>query len=263
MSSKNFNAKQWHADTLRYIITGKTSTKDINTTGYQTHMSGAYDPVSVKKYKNNFSTKTIEKMKKRKFKKASGLKNRVKKLEKKVKSIEKKYRPTIGTTALTTAGTLVPLSNMAQGDQAINREGIKITLDQLYGKFLLTGNTIKDTGPSVVRLIILYDKEMHGTYPTTLNILETANVLSQFNHVNRQRFRIIYDHVMTVGNDVDAYGYTHVWKYRSKLKGEVSYLGTSDTEGSQGANNIYMLVLTNEATNPPSIAYNLMLRYWG
>lgn len=263
MSEKKFNEKQWIIDTFQYMFSGRTNTADINTTGYIPKATGATNPVNVSTKKNKFFTKNIVKMKKRKFRKGQGIRKRIKALERKTKSIEKKYHPSIETFATSNAGTIKPLSNMAEGDQAINREGIKITFDQIYGKFLVVGDATKTNGPSLLRIVIFHDKEMHGTYPTVANLMETVNVLAQFNHVNRQRFKIIYDHIMAVGNDVDAYGFTHVWKYRAKLKGNASYLGTTTSEGSQGANNLYMMVLTDEATYPPSIAYDMMTRFWG
>jgi len=105
-------------------------------------------------------------------------------------------------------GTQLQLLNgCIAGSQNFNRIGRKITMKnlQIRGQFLLTDDT---TLMTVVRMIVVYDKQPNGAAPTFANIIQSQNIsgtaeslfASFVNLDNRDRFEIVRDYQYSLGS---------------------------------------------------------------
>jgi len=111
---------------------------------------------------------------------------------------------TTGGTSLgiTTTPTILLLTGIAEGVEAVNRTGSQATLRTLaYKLFWETGNT-----DACVRVTVLRDTESNGTLPTSVQLYENSAtgpemLVSAMNNDFTHRFRILQDyHVMLSGN---------------------------------------------------------------
>lgn len=104
-----------------------------------------------------------------------------------------------------TGTQLALLNGCVAGSQNFNRIGRKIQMKslQIRGAFLSTDTTTLDT---VMRLVVVYDKQANGAAPTWANIVTSQNiagatastVFDMINLDNRDRFEIIRDQMYTI-----------------------------------------------------------------
>lgn len=198
-----------------------------------------------------------------------GLARRVARLEKRAKAQELKTHDISASTTYSSTGTVSYLSGIAQGDQSINREGLKINAIKLYGRARIIGNTTSSSA-QIIRIIIFRDKDCNGALPTITGsdgLLEVASPDSLFSHETRNRFRIMFDRTWTVGSDgSDGLDQKSV-RINAALprKGLTCYYsGTGSAIADADANGLFMLIIVaDDGTNHPTVSSNLRLRYYG
>lgn len=162
-----------------------------------------------------------------------------------------------------TSMVLTHLSAMEQGTTSLTRIGLKIRAHQLRVMGTIAQNA-SATAPTVVRQIIMQDTEQHGVDPTLAQILEgtTPTVRDFPEHDNRQRFRFLYDKLYVLNERVASTSFSIPIRIKKKLGGRViHYIGTGATAASLGKNNLYMVLLSNDNTNPPTVSLNMRLRF--
>lgn len=162
---------------------------------------------------------------------------------------EWKTHETAINTEWTSTGAVVSLTGIAQGDTSGNREGLNIHLQsiQIDGTYSngTTGNATKG------RLILFMDREVHGTYPTINDVLDSGWTIDSLpDHEKKMRFRILMDRKIIMTPQYNGQTLRRRFKYYKKFKKpkKIFYLGTAATESSQGKNNIYAIVLSEYAT---------------
>lgn len=155
------------------------------------------------------------------------------------------------------AGTVEVLSAVAQGDSYSGRTGEQINPKSLMIRFYAQGNP-SWTNPSNLRVIVFQDMQIRSsTLPTVADILETTSYISDINHiaVNAKRFRILMDrHVVLDPTAANLYadGSGINFNLSRKLNGKITY--TNSSTGTQKGN-IFMLVISDQATNTPGFTY--------
>jgi len=82
--------------------------------------------------------------------------------------------------------------------------------------------------------------------------------LSPPDWLNRKRFAIIRDDLVTLNNtgESSVCGTWHV-----PHNGHILYLGTTAAAGSNGKGSVYMLVISDESTNTPTIAFSSRIAF--
>ena len=193
-------------------------------------------------------------------KKRKTLKKRVSKLEKslELKTHDSSQSSTVGLTMV-----LTHLSAMVQGVTSLTRLGLQIcpVNIKVFGTLAQNGDA---TAPTVVRLMMVRDKEAHGGIDFTLPELlegEDPTVRSLKEHDRTQRFTILWDKLIVLNERVSATSWAMPIKYFRKLGGVIHYVGTGATFASLGANNIYLVAISNDDTNKPTLNVNMRLRF--
>lgn len=164
---------------------------------------------------------------------------------------------TASASAIPNTALITPLTNPAQGDGVSGRTGQKVLAQDILirGSCLINASATS----SKVRLLLLVDKMMNGTYPTGTDILQTASVYSPLDIDDSQgRFVILYDKLYNL--DIDSKD-GFVFKIYKKLNFHIMYKGTDGAEASLGKNQVFILAISDEATNTPTISYYSRFKY--
>ena len=139
---------------------------------------------------------------------------------------------------------------MAQGNTEITRVGNSV----LAASFFIRGRVNIHAGATNthVRLMIVRDKSQDGTDPTIAELSEdSTNIDSPLNMDNSHRFDMIRDRIYRL----DSQGpiersfkiYVPMMKGRKR---HIKYTGGATTD--TGENNLYVLAISDEATNAPT-----------
>jgi hypothetical protein len=180
---------------------------------------------------------------------ASGL-NEIRKLI----NIEEKILDTSSASyVFDTTGNVTPMSLIAQGLDYNNRVGDSLKMQSLQLRYRVFRGGSATT--SVVRIMLIRDLDCQGATPTTAQILSAVGTsqapTSPLNWLNRKRFAVLYDNLTTVtSTDIgftDSISMAH--------EGHILFLGTTAAAASQGKGSLFVLAISDEATNYPSIAW--------
>ncbi len=154
-----------------------------------------------------------------------------------------------------TTGVSIHLTDIAQGDANTTRHGNQIKLK--YIKLRMT--LLKHATPvaTFIRCLIVVDKQQEAdTTPAIGNVLTSLVIDSAYDPANIGRFRILYDRVFTLVTGSSDYKFTQ--KY-IKLNMSVRYNGVATSDIQK--NGVYIMFLSDEATNTPTVNYNARLRF--
>jgi len=149
-----------------------------------------------------------------------------------------------------TTGVLTLLNGVATGTDFTNRIGRKIRLKSIYIRGYCQPED-QTTGNNLARMIVVYDMQSNGAAPTVTDILKSATSVAQLNLDNRDRFKVLIDKQLAMGQfDSTTAGATnaaaptiHQIKKYKKLNLEVLFNGTAATVGSIATGSIYMLTI--------------------
>lgn len=162
-------------------------------------------------------------------------------------------------------GQLDQLSQIAEGDDMINRDGRSIKASVLNCHFTLTRGTGTHTA---LRMIIINDSEYNGALPAIGDILalvaagsdQNVNAFKRILDKPSQRFKFIKD--ITFKLDSGSSG-TIEYKQSIKLGQHIKYIGTGATAADGGNNQLMILWISNEVlvANSPQVRGIVRLRY--
>ncbi|AUM61747.1 capsid [uncultured virus] len=187
------------------------------------------------------------------------LAQRVKRLESLTGKPEFKVVDSVGSTAVSTTATLTLLNGLAEGDSATTRDGRQVLFKslQLYERGTLHASATNTT----IRSIIFLDKQPNETAPTAAALLATAvagGVDAFRNLDNRKRFVILHDSRMVLSTDFPERVHEH-YKKMSLVSQYDS--GNAGTIADITSNSLYLLQISDEATNTPTQIFNVRLRF--
>lgn len=163
---------------------------------------------------------------------------------------------------MTSTWTIFAISDMAQGDTSITRDGLQIQPRHLSYK-LRTSQGESDTDKDVhSRVVIFQDREQHGTTPTAAEVFEGATPDSYAfpEHDTRPRFKILRD-INFVYNTNGQNNFYKQGIIKFAKNSRIWYEGTTGSEASLGKNNIFVAYITNQATAPPGCNHRYRLRF--
>lgn len=167
---------------------------------------------------------------------------------------EKYIHDVTGSDTTDNTGTIVHLTGIAQGDGSGNRTGISIFLRNLFGRLVLEKNASATF--TKYRIIFFFDKQqIADTAPSVTDVLSSASTIAPLSETSLGRFKIIFDRHWVLHADAP----TRFVKIRKVFRRHVRYNGAAATDQQKGA--LYMLIISSEATNTPTINYDLRLRY--
>lgn len=158
----------------------------------------------------------------------------------------------VGPTNFSTAGAVLLLNGVAQGDDYTNRIGRKITMKSILMRFSVFSQATDNlqTG-DILRVMIVYDNQSNGVAPTVANILQTASWDSPQNLDNRDRFLVLADKVFNRPAAIYAAGVITAGqagaasrKIYRKISLQTQFNGTGATVGSIAGGSVYMLTIS-------------------
>ena len=178
-------------------------------------------------------------------------------------NVEKKFHDVSASTTISTTPSIVNLSNIATGDDYKTRDGNSILLQSLQWRINLYANTTD--GASFVRVIVFRDNDQRGTDPTAADLLETTtaglSIVSPLLHYVNRRFAVLSDKVYTL-SDTGSNWLRHIKKFMKMPSGtHIKYSADAGADASNWEGALYVLFVSNNGTNLPTMDYYFRLRY--
>jgi hypothetical protein len=186
------------------------------------------------------------------------------------KRVELKYY-TFGAQPTVTSGApvITSLSDIAQGDTDITRNGDRLNMIRLELRYIMKVNLSNLIPANIVRVIIFQWLPNDGTAaPTVSNILTpdgftgTFTVLSAHNHDGRDMYRIVYDHCHVIVGTGTIYSQASgicvdkVVSLAAAIK-HVQFNGST----TNATNKLFVLFLTDATVNQPFVYWNTKLYF--
>lgn len=140
-------------------------------------------------------------------------------------------------------------NNIAQGTTESSRIGRKCTISSIHWRWnvLLPHNTSPQVSDTV-RLIFYLDKQCNGTTATVQDILQTLNYQSFNNLANKDRFKILYDHVLDTNfaAGVSQFADTQVsGSFHKRVNVPIEFSATTGAVTEIKSNNLGILIISN------------------
>jgi len=182
---------------------------------------------------------------------ASGL-NEIRKL---INVEEKVIEVDYASNTFDTSGDLVSISTVVQGLDYNQRVGNSIKLQEIEINARIFMNTT--SGNTVYRFLVVRDLDGYGTTPAVSDILangvgSATAPLAIKDFLNRKRFSILFDEMGTLSPQGERGVYITV---KMEHAGHILYLGSTAAAASNGKGSLYILVLSDETVNMPSLAF--------
>lgn len=155
-----------------------------------------------------------------------------------------------------TTGSVTLLNGIATGTDFTDRIGRKVALKSLFirGRICNIDNNI---GPTVARLIVVYDMQTNGAAPSVTDILKSATSQAQLNLNNRDRFKVIVDKQWGLGQIVDTATQTYaagqdtypIRIFRKLPNLDQQFQGTTAAVGSIATGALWMVTIGDQPAN--------------
>lgn len=146
-----------------------------------------------------------------------------------------------------TSGVVINMTDVAQGDDAAQRTGRSV-----LGKSLILNASITkhaSATASIVRVLVVKDKENQGTIPAITDLLTSASVNAlRLTTSNAARWQMLLDRKYIVDSNQPLRNL----KFYIKINSHVLYSGTASTDEDRGQ--YFLMLISSEATNTPSVA---------
>lgn len=166
---------------------------------------------------------------------------------------EKVLEAALTSTSFDTTGFVTPVSQLVQGLDYTNRVGDSIRMQRIVFNYRVVKNSSATS--SVVRIMLIRDLDCAGATPSTSDILQTVGgagaPLTFPDYLNRNRFSILHDRLEIVSTSDLAFTGTLDMPHQ----GHILYLGTAANAASQGKGSMFVVAVSDEATNTPTLAF--------
>jgi len=178
-------------------------------------------------------------------------------------NIEEKYSDVGLSLNPDTSGVASCVTQLAQGTTMNTRVGnsVKVQTLEMWGRVACNTSV---TTYSLCRVVVIRDMEGQGTAPTAADVFETVGGSSAprqaFDWLNRKRFAILYDELFAL-TPLAGGQIVSTFHYRVPLEKHVFYRGTTAAAASDGEGSIYIVAVSDEATNTPSVNVNTRITY--
>nr|UOF78571.1 capsid protein [Cressdnaviricota sp.] len=170
---------------------------------------------------------------------------------------ESKYGDSgIQTLTPTNAGGVSYLSGLAQGLTNITRVGNSILAKSILLNIQCVINASATN--TVVRLVLFVDHDNQGATPAVTDLIQSADARAFINRVNGKRFSVLKDWQYVLNTSTGAQQNDKVFL---RLAHHIKYSGTDAAIGSQLQGAMFLMVISDQATNTPTVIYNSRLRY--
>lgn len=169
----------------------------------------------------------------------------------------KRFDVAVSGTAMSTTAAFIQLANIAEGSDVADRTGNSILAKYLTFKYYVTINP--SAGGSEARILCFVDTQNQGTNPVVADIITGAGnaITSPINADNTQRFTTLFDDRISLSINGNR---TTARKHYIPLNFHIRYQGSAGSTFNK--NMIYLMVVSNEATNTPTLIGDARLAYY-
>ena len=170
---------------------------------------------------------------------------------------EKLHLVTTSSTGISNTGSVAIFNNIAQGDSISGRTGNSILMSDVLLRYECVINS--SAASTLVRVIVFIDTEQVGdTNPAVSDVLQSVSTLAGLNKNQPGRFSVLYDRLVSL-NSNGTQSFNDKW-YLKNMDIHAKYNGT--TANDINKNGIYLLLISDQATNTPTVSTNLTLGYY-
>jgi len=179
-------------------------------------------------------------------------------------NVEEKYLDNSGNPTFDRSGSVTYVSGIAQGDGVTDREGNSVKVQSFAIQYYVAWNTAA-TSPTCCRVLLVRDLQNQGATITASDVLETVGTsaapVTYIDYTNgpfsNKRFSVVYDRVLTV----DQYNPITHDVFKSTHDCHIAYRGTTSAVASAGNGSYFLVAVSSEPTNAPSIIYSTRMVY--
>lgn len=151
------------------------------------------------------------------------------------------------------AQSLIPLAGLERGDGDDQRTGNSIFARALNGNLFFEKNT-SATFTYIRMMLVIDTQEVADGVPSVAAVLQ-SDYASHLNTSSVGRFKVLRSKVITLNSNAPSRNL----KINIPMRHHIRYNGSATTDTQKGQ--IYLLLLSSEATNTPTVRYNLRLSY--
>ncbi len=176
---------------------------------------------------------------------------------KKIVNVEYKTIDATIDQAVSSAGNVIPLTLCAAGDDFNTRDGRRIKVLSISLRLhMLIHASATDT---ILRMILFRTKNNQAAVPATTDVLQTVSETSFPEAATHQNsFVILNDRMIALTSVNDT---IKTYRLSKQLTSHVDYSGTAATEANMGRGGLYLLLITNEATNAPQVEGSTRVKF--
>ena len=172
-------------------------------------------------------------------------------------SNENKYIDVRATMQPLSAGSIIPLSQVAVGDTQNNRIANKINVNRVQVNII-------DTNPGTTlihRVIIFKDMDQAGTPPTIAELIQSANTYDFRTETNLKRFVVLRDYFNVADMNIGSVTAHKTLRFDIKRKFNVWYIGDAQADASCGKGTIYLFIMTLANGGADSLLYSTRVTF--
>lgn len=172
---------------------------------------------------------------------------------------EPKYYQVYSSGSMANTGTVVPITNLAQGDSVSSRDGNQVKTSDVLIRFKVEGNATY-AATQAARLIVVQDlQQVNATNPTPSDLMAvvTGDVTeAPFKIGTVGRFRVLADKRLSLVSTHTISG-----EIRIKISSIVRYSSTASSDITK--NGIYLFYFSNfNTSNMPQLSCWSQLKYY-
>ncbi len=176
-------------------------------------------------------------------------------------NVEFKFLDTqLNVSAQTTTPMITQLSNIAQGDTTMTRDGSQIKCLSIQLSYFMTMHT--SAVGSIARVLLIKDKQTNQAIYSAGDVLTDITafdgIVSPYNRDNRKRFTIMYDKIHTFTNDGTEV--RHAGR-RFRQDQILRYDANAGTIADLTQASYSLMTFSSEATNSPQITAFVRLNF--
>jgi hypothetical protein len=150
-----------------------------------------------------------------------------------------------------TTGNVRNLCLIPEGSDYNERTGRSIKLKSIAIKAQLKVNATAEL--NTIRVMVVRTLLNSSSAPTVSDVLQSVDINSFRNRENNQRsFNVLYDRNITLSLDND--NEYKQFSFYKKLDSHMYFSGTAATEASSGKGAIYLMLLSDQSVNTPTMA---------
>lgn len=158
----------------------------------------------------------------------------------------------------TNAGYVQSLGSIAVGDTDTTRTGNSILIKSLFHRHAYQVHP-SATATFIRELLVIDTQQISDTTISVTDVLDSASFLAPLNSQTAGRFKVLHDKVIQLSQEKPT-SFAKKFKSWKKRGHHIRYNGTAGSDFQKG--NIYLIHISNEATNAPTVwSYNRLSFY--